>query len=312
VGGLIINTLSFGGTGVVTIAGSFPPTAQSGNTNGAGSSSLFDQPRSVTTDGTNLYVTDRTNSSIRKIVISTGVVSTFVSGIANPEGITTDGANLYVTDVTANVIYKIVIATQVKTTLAGGNSGGGVTCSGSATGCKDGTGTAAQFNGPREMTTDGTNLYVADRGNLRIRKIIISSGVVTTLAGDGTATLGQVDGITTDGNNLYATDTSGNRLLKVSFAGAITSLASISNGVRVVTTDGSNLYIMTLNGHELLKYNSMTTGGSVTSLAGLTSTSGYIDGNGTTARLNGPRGITTDGTKLYFCDVTNNAIRSYY
>ncbi|HHZ98341.1 MAG TPA: hypothetical protein EYN68_02020, partial [Candidatus Marinimicrobia bacterium] len=45
------------------------------------------------------------------------------------------------------------------------------------------TGTSARFNNPMGITTDGTNLYVADRSNHTIRKIVISTGVVTTLAG---------------------------------------------------------------------------------------------------------------------------------
>ena len=44
-------------------------------------------------------------------------------------------------------------------------------------------GTSASFKNPSGITTDGTNLYVADYGNHRIRKIVISTGVVTTLAG---------------------------------------------------------------------------------------------------------------------------------
>ena len=61
---------------------------------------------------------------------------------------------------------------NVVTTLAGTGS------SGSA----NGTGTSASFNGPAGITTDGTNLYVADYSNQLIRQIVISTGVVTTLA----------------------------------------------------------------------------------------------------------------------------------
>jgi hypothetical protein len=82
-----------------------------------------------------------------------------------------------VADTDNHRIRKIVIASGVVTTLAGDGTAA----------FKDDTGTAAQFSKPRGLTTDGVNLYVTDRDNQRIRKIVIASGVVTTLAGDGTA-----------------------------------------------------------------------------------------------------------------------------
>ena len=87
------------------------------------------------------------------------------------------------------------------------------TLAGSSQGSTDATGTSASFNGPAGITTDGTNLYVADEGNHRIRKIVISTGVVTTLAGSSSigstdatgtsASFSNPSGITTDGTNLY-------------------------------------------------------------------------------------------------------------
>ena len=78
-----------------------------------------------------------------------------------PQGITTDGTNLYVTEYCNHRIRKIVISTGVVTTVAGTGS------SGSA----NDTGTSASFNLPMGITTDGTNLYVADYRNHLIRKI---------------------------------------------------------------------------------------------------------------------------------------------
>ena len=90
--------------------------------------------------------------------------------------IATDGTNLYVTDSGNHTIRKIVIATGSVSTLAGGAGN-----SGSA----DGAGSTARFNAPSGITTDGTNLYVADYGNCTIRKVVIASGVVTTLVSAG-------------------------------------------------------------------------------------------------------------------------------
>ena len=103
----------------------------------------------------------------------------------------------------------------VVTTLAGTGS------SGSA----NGTGTSASFYAPSGITTDGTNLYVADYGNHLIRKIVISTGAVTTLAGTGSsgssngtgtsASFNAPRGITTDGTNLYVKDTNNQLIRKI-------------------------------------------------------------------------------------------------
>ena len=156
---------------MTTLAGS----TDNGSTNGTGTAASFYGPTGVTSDGTNLYVTEDLNHMIRKIVISTGVVTTVAgsttSGSANgtgtaasfynPTGITTDGTNLYVSDSSNHMIRKIVISTGVVTTLAGS------TTSGSA----NGTGTAASFNYPADIATDGTSLFVSDLLNHMIRKI---------------------------------------------------------------------------------------------------------------------------------------------
>ena len=212
-------------TGVVTtLAGS-----SQGSTDATGTSASFYFPVGITTDGTNLYVADFNNHRIRKIVISTGVVTTLAGSTSNysgstdatgtsarfnyPRAITTDGTNLYVADRKNDRIRKIVISTGVVTTLAG-----------SSQGYTDDTGTSARFYLPRGITTDGTNLYVADTNNHKIRKIVISTGVVTTLAGsssgstDATGTSARFQfpqGITTDGTNLYVSDTYNHRIRKI-------------------------------------------------------------------------------------------------
>jgi len=161
-------------------------------------------------------------------------------------------------------------------------SGATSTLAGAAgySGATDGTGTAARFYDPYGITTDGTYLYVADSGNNTIRKVSISSGAVTTLAGtagysgyaDGTGTAARFYdpyGITTDDTYLYVTDSGNNTIRKI----------EISSGT-------------------------------VTTLAGTAGSSGSTDGTGTAARFNNPCGITTDGTYLYVTDSGNNTIRT--
>ncbi len=204
---------------VTTLAGSGGP----GSINGTGSAASFYEPYGITTDGTDLYVADTVNNTIRKIVISTAVVTTLAGTAGSsgwtdgtgsaarfnyPNGITTDGTNLYVSDTNNNTIRKIVISTGAVTTLAG---------SAGSSGWTDGTGSAARFCGPCGIATDGTNLYVADSNYYTIRKIVISTGAVTTLAGyprlnadfDGTGAAGRFDtpyGIVMSGTSLYVAD----------------------------------------------------------------------------------------------------------
>jgi hypothetical protein len=241
--------------------------------------SLF--PVDITIDGTNLYETEDWNHEIRKIVISTGEVTTLVEaadGYLNPYGITSDGTNLYVTDNYYNyslnsyfgLIRKITIASGKVTTLEvfdGDHDS------------EDGTGSAAKFKFLKGITNDGTNLYVAESGNYTIRKIVIATGEVTTFAGtagisgsmDGTGALARFKslvGITNDGTNLYVTDAGNNTIRKIVIATA-----------EVVT------------------------------LAGMVGSVGSGDGTGATASFSAPTGITSDGTSLYVADMGNHAIR---
>lgn len=204
-------------SGVVdTLAGA----ATSGSSNGTGAAASFKNPRGITTDGTNVFVADSGNRTIRKIVIATKVVTTLAGSAAsgtvdavgtaasfnNPEGLTTDGSDLYLTDSANHNIRRINLLTAAVTTLAGSTIAGSV----------DGIGTAAGFNTPGGITTDGTNLYVADSKNNTIRKVVIASGVVAKVAGSGSAgradgagteaTFSQTMGITTDGANLFVSD----------------------------------------------------------------------------------------------------------
>jgi len=259
----------------------------SGSTDGTGTLATFNRPTAITTDGTNLYVTD--DFTIRQIVISTQEVTT-IAGLAGTQGavdatlganarfnylygITTDGTNLYVTD-SYNTIRKIVINTGATTTLAG--------TAGSA-GSTDGTGAAARFSLPARITTDGTYLYVTDFYNRTIRRISIATGEVKTIIGNseappartdatgaGTAALFyQLNGITMDATNLYVTD-------------------SYNNTVYKIQKDSP---------------------WSVTKLAGITGTAGHTDTANGTPTFDTPIGITSDGTSLYVTDSRNHTIR---
>ena len=216
-------------TAVTTLAGT---AGTAGTTDATGTSARFNNPYKITTDGINLYVADYSNHTIRKVVISTGVVTTLAgtagtSGTTNatgtsarfnsPAGLTTDGTNLYVAEVLNHTIRKIVISTGVVTTFVG---------TAGTSGSSNGIGTSAKFYKPVGLTMDGTNLYVADTYNHTIRKVVISTGVVSTLAGtagtsgttDATGTSAKFNlpiGTTTDGTNLYVVDRYNHAIRKI-------------------------------------------------------------------------------------------------
>ncbi len=214
---------------VTTLAGT---AGQTGSIDATGSEARFNEPYHITTDGTNLYVVDHFNHTIRKIVIATGAVTTLAgtAGLSgstdatgsaarfyHPGGVTTDGTNLYVADSWNDTIRKIVIATGEVTTLAGVADDPGSSDTPTAP--------PAKFYNPIGITTDGTNLYVTD-SNDTIRKTVIATGEVTTPAGlaydygsaDGTGSAARFNmpwGITTDGKSLYVGDKSNYTIRKI-------------------------------------------------------------------------------------------------
>ncbi len=300
-----------------------------GSADGTGTAAHFNNPSGMDTDGANLYVADTINRTIRKIVIATNAVTTIAgtasdtdgtgatAGFYDPVSVTTDGTNLYVVDPYSNTIRKIVIGTRVVTTLAG---------TAYASGSADGVGAVARFSSPYSITTDGTNLYLADSYNNRIRKILMATGAVTTVAvttGDtsATANFSFLCGITTDGTNLYLADCGNNTIRKVVITtGATTTLAGSGisgssdgigaaasfNAPQCITTDGTNLYATDAN-HTIRQIVIAT--GVVTTLAGTSGLGGSMDGTGAAARFHFPNSLTTDGTSLYVADMSNNAIR---
>ena len=272
-------------TGVVTtIAGN----GTAGSADGIGRAAQFNRIYGIALDRTAgiLYVSDYGNHLIRKVVLATGQVTTlagstqgFADGIgtaakfSGPTGLALDATatNLYVADGFNYRIRKIALATSTVTTVAG-----------STQGFADGTGAAAKFWGMSGIRFDAnaTNLYVADAFNHRIRKVVIATGAVSTLAGNGTA--GNVDGTGTaaqfneprgigiDGaGNLYVAERIGNRIRKVTPEGVVTNLAGTgtagtNNGTAAtaqfnfpfdvaVNASGNLFYVAEERGHRIRK-----------------------------------------------------------
>jgi len=335
---------------------------------GTGALATFNGPYASVSDGAgNLYVADSSNDTIRKIVIATGAVTTVagqvgVSGAADgtgtaatfsvPEGIATDGIYLYVVDTGNNKIRKIspsngtlgamTSATAVVSSLTGSANKAGFT------GAADNTApSSVTFFYPNGITTDGTNLYVADTGNNKIRKVVIATGATSSVTGlaNTAVTAGAADnatatsvsfhgpqGITTDGANLYVADAGNNKVRKVVISsGATTSLTgpantAVSTGAADNTTAASvsfyspfgvtidsthtNLYVADTLNNKIRKV--VISSGATSSFTGVANTAsapGFADGSAATATFIRPQGIFADGTNLYVADTANNTIR---
>jgi hypothetical protein len=249
---------------VTTFVGPAAGTTTSGDTNAIGTAARLNTPKGITTDGTNLFVSDTGNNKIRKVVIATAVTTvlagpgpgTTTAGdtdgaaanarFSGPQGIERLGGSVYVADTGSNKIRKIVIATGATTTFAG--PAAGTTTAGNT----DGTGVAARFNGPQDLASDSTDLFVADTGNNKIRKIAIATGAVTTFAGDGTAAFldhstgtqakfNGPSGIVHTSSTLYVMDSGNQKIRKIGIAlGSVTTPVATIAGLCSGNTDNSN------------------------------------------------------------------------
>jgi len=223
------------------IAGRF---GSSGSADGTGDVARFTSPKGIAFDGTNLYVCDSTNYTIRKVappLTAGAAVVTTIAGTAGasgpadgtgaaarfqqPTGIAFDGTNLYVCDLSNHTIRRLAppltAGAAVVTTIAG---------TAGSPGSVDGTGAAARFQQPTGIAFDGTNLFVCDSANHTIRRLAppltAGAAVVTTIAGtagspgsvDGTgaaARFQQPTGIAFDGTNLFVCDRNDNTIRKI-------------------------------------------------------------------------------------------------
>ena len=250
--------------------------------------------------------------------------------LTSPYGVAVDGAgNLYIADVSNHRIRK-VDSTGTITTIAGtgelGFSGDG------------GPAVEAELYNPRGVAVDGAgNLYIAESGNERIRKVD-STGTITTIAGTGErgfsgdggpaveAELYNPYGVAVDGaGNLYIADYSNHRIRKVDSTGTITTVAGTGqygfseDGVpatavrlafpRGVAVDGAgNLYIADTSNDRIRKVDST---GTITTIAG-TGRFGFSGDGGLAvgAELYNPAGVAVDGAgNLYIADTFNHRIR---
>jgi len=207
-------------------------------------------PASVAVDATgNLYIAGWAAHRIRRVDGTTSVITTIAgngsfgysgdggpataAALAAPESVVLDGAgNLYFSEWGNHIIRRVDSGTGVITTVAGSGTAG---YSGDG-----GPATAAQLDTPEGVAVDiAGNLYIADSNNNRIRRVDGTTGIITTITGNGTwgfsgdgglataATLGTSRGIAVDAaGNLYIADSSNGRIRRVdATTGIITTVA---------------------------------------------------------------------------------------
>lgn len=332
----LIPTTSGGNVIDQTLVSTFAGSGSIGSTDANGTSASFNLPTVVTVDSFgNIFVVDRSNHKIRKITPN-GDVTTFAgSGVSgSADGIGTaasfrfpDGAvfdshdNLFVSDQSNHKIRKITPDGTVSTFAGTGSIGSA-----------DDIGTAATFYYPAGMAVDGDdNLYVADYGNNKIRKIT-PDGTVSTFAGTGVASATEGTALAAEFNgatgvcvdsfgNVFVADYYNNKIRKIDTLGNVTTFAGsgvigATDGIgtaasfyypAIVSIDSSNNLFVT--DEENQKIRKITTDGMVSTFAG-NGTLGAADGISTSAQFNYPTGIAIDNSNTVFvCDYGNNKIR---
>ena len=217
---------------ITTIAGN--GTIGNSGDGGLAVDALLSSPSYLCIDASgNLYFTDQTTNTIRKITAATGIITT-IAGIPDsagysgdghlainsvlslPRGICLDpsGSNLYFADQLNNAVRKIDLTTGIITTAVGADTAAYTGDGGPAS--------AAALDHPCCVRFDPSgNLFIADEGNYVIRKVTMATGIITTVvgnntygwAGDGTpalgATIGLIEGLNFDYlGNMYLCDIS--------------------------------------------------------------------------------------------------------
>jgi sugar lactone lactonase YvrE len=327
---------------VTTIAGS---PGIFGSTDANGTNALFYEPQGMAVDASgDIFVADTGNNTIREIAPG-GNVSTIAGWPGNfgsadatgtnaifnsPRGMSIDGSgNLLVADYLNHTVREISSAGAV-TTIAG---------SPGIFGSVDGTNGSARFRGLQGVVVNPTNnnlLCVADTGNSTIRQLAASGGnwVVTTPAGN--ASIGSKDltggaarffwpmGAALDSSgNLYVADAGNDTIRKVTPAGAVTTVAgtpgiagsadgtvanALFNSPQAVAVDAAGNIFVSDTGNGTVR--EITSGGSVSTIAGSAGNFGSADGTNTGAQFFEPEGIAVDASdNVCVADTFNHTLR---
>lgn len=315
----------------------------------------FSAPHGIDVDGSgNLFVVDSGNNRVRKIDGTSGIITAFAgtgvttpigdggpatdAALNNPQDVAVSaGGDVFIADTFNGRVRRVDGSTGVIETVAGGGVGG------------DGLPAVdAQLNSPFAIALDADgNLYIADFGNRRVRKVTAdgdgevngSAGdIITTVAGTGVSGFAGDEGQATDAllssprslavdaaGNLYILDSGNGRVRKVDQStgvittvagggaggdGGLATAASLNIFFGALTVDAvGNLFIAESSGHRIRRVDATT--GIITTVAG-TGTAGLSGDGGPAiaATLQDPQGLTVDASgNLFIADTSNNRVR---
>lgn len=275
----LVRKINLSTAAVTTFAG----TVAQGHVDGPVASAVFNGTANIVFDRSgDLFIADEENNMIREIT-TTGVVTTIAGSGAmgsadgvgaaasfnHPEGMVIDASgNLYVAD-NNNTIRKINLATKQVTTYAGTG----------VRGFNNGPVASATFSSPYGLAMDANgDIYVGDIVNNCIRKITVSTGMVSTFAGTGTQGL----------------------------ANGPAASATFYFPCGVAFDSKGNLFVAELKNNTIRK---IATDGTVSTYAG-TGQKGATNGPATTASFSQPIGLVVDESgNVYVADEYNNDIR---
>lgn len=309
-------------------------------------------PTAVVEDAAgNVYFSDSNNNRIRRIDALQGTVSTvggngtpgfsgegtaaMQAALNSPAGLVLDGAgDIYFVDSGNSCVRRIDAFSQAITTVAGTCAVQGLSGDGAAA-------TAAKLSLPEGLAMDlAGNLYIADTGNNRVRKVDAQTGLISTVAGGGsniadgipatTAALNSPWGLAIGPDGLvYIADLGSNRIRKVDAArmiqtvagsgaagnagdgGAATS-ALLDAPAAVAFDPAGNLYIGD-SGNNTVRGVSATTSVIRTLVGGVSTQFSGDLGPATKASLYGPYGLFVDGQgNLLIADMFHNRLREVY
>lgn len=244
--------------------------------------------------------------------------------------------NIFIADSYAHRIRRIDVTSGVIDTIAGSGPVG----FGQGTFAGDGgQATAARLNDPRDLALDGAGmLYIADSGNHRIRRVNLTSGVITTFAGNGTGTFGGDGGqaIAASINRpegvclhvsgfLLIADSFNHRVRGVNLGtgviqtwagsgtmgftgdGGVATSARFSSPRRVVSDAQGQVYVADTSNHRVRRFSGL--GGLIQTVAGGGATLGD-GGSATQAQLSNPQALLLDtGGNLLIVDRGFNRVR---